>query len=46
MENEDEIEEDLECVCSHPESSHDERGCGHFINELLGDCECPKFNAL
>ncbi len=45
MENEEEIE-DRDCVCTHPESSHDERGCGQFINELLGDCECEKFSPM
>lgn len=44
---EEEIEDvDRECICSHPKSSHDDRGCGQFINENLGDCECPEFRAL
>lgn len=44
--NDEDENEDLECICSHPESSHDERGCGQFINDFEGDCLCEKFNAL
>lgn len=37
-----------ECICSHPRSSHDGPNgeCGHFINEMLGDCECDNFQPL
>lgn len=37
-----------ECVCGHARFSHDSPNgeCGHFINELLGDCECDKFRLI
>lgn len=43
------IEEGEErCVCGHQRYSHDgSKGeCGYFINELLGDCECDKFQQI